>query len=101
MAAEVFRVGTLVFHRRYRYRGVVVGCDPCCLAEEDWYRGNRTQPSRQQPWYHVVVDGSAHTTYVAAENLEEDVSDEPVQNPLVEKFFALFHRGRYYRTSFN
>jgi heat shock protein HspQ len=99
--AQGMRVGTLVQHRRYRYRGVVVGGDPCCLAEEDWYQGNSTQPSRQQPWYHVLVHGSADTTYVAAENLEEDTASEPVNNPLVKKFFAGFHQGRYYRTAFN
>ena len=98
---EVYRAGTLVFHRHYRYRGVVVGCDPCCLADEDWYQGNRTQPARQQPWYHVVVHDAAHTTYVAAENLEEDLSTEPVKNPQVQKYFVLFHCGRYHRTSFN
>ena len=27
------------------------------LAGEDWYSKNRTQPSRHQPWYRVLVEG--------------------------------------------
>ena len=29
-------VGTIIRHRRYGYRGVVYGYDPCCMASEAW-----------------------------------------------------------------
>lgn len=29
-------VGTIIRHRRYGYRGVVYGYDPCCMASESW-----------------------------------------------------------------
>ena len=31
-----FKVGDVVRHRRYHYRGVIYGWDPECKAEEDW-----------------------------------------------------------------
>ncbi|MFQ5845905.1 MAG: heat shock protein HspQ, partial [Planctomycetota bacterium] len=63
-----FEPGELVRHRRYGYRGVVAGLDPECRAGDEWYQGNLTQPDRRQPWYHVLVHGAQHTTYVAEEN---------------------------------
>ena len=48
-----FSVGQLVRHRRYGYRGVIVEVDTKCLAPDDWYGSNLTQPDRFQAWYHV------------------------------------------------
>ena len=62
---EQFAVGELVRHGRYDYRGVVVASDPACRADDDWYLANRTQPDRDQPWYHVLVHGSHQVTYAA------------------------------------
>jgi len=92
-----FAPGDLVRHRRYGYRGVVVEADPECRASESWYRSNQSQPDRGQAWYHVIVHAAAHTTYAAEENLEVDTSDEPIEHPWVELFFASFVEGRYVR----
>jgi len=94
-----FAPGELVFHRRYRYRGVVVDSDPVCQAAEDWYQSNQTQPDRDQPWYHVLVDGSAHTTYVAESNLMPDPTAEPITHPLVDEYFDGFQEGHYLRNA--
>ncbi len=85
---------------RYDYRGVIVDHDGSCQADDAWYGKNRTQPSRQQPWYHVLVDGGP-TTYVAEENLEPDPSGRPIRHPQLGAFFASFHGGRYYPESSN
>jgi len=98
---ERFQIGDVIHHRRYGYRGVIVERDPACRADEAWYQGNRTQPDRNQPWYHVIVDGAQHTTYVAEENLEPDPSGVPVRHPMVEQVFASFFRGRYYKEPLN
>ena len=71
----VFEPGQLVRHRRYGYRGVVVDRDECCRAGDDWYLKNQTQPDRDQPWYHVLVDGSSTCTYAASESLVADSSN--------------------------
>ena len=94
----LFEPGQLVRHRHYRYRGVVVACDPCCRADEAWYTANQTQPNRDQPWYHVLVHNSDHATYPAQDNLLPDTSGQPIRHPLLTTFFADFLvDGKYIR----
>lgn len=31
-----YRVGQVLRHKRYRYRGLIIGWDPCCRAGEEW-----------------------------------------------------------------
>ncbi len=88
-----FVPGQLVRHRRYGYRGVVVDFDMRCQADDDWYRSNRTQPDRDQPWYHVLADGSSAVTYAAESSLEDDVISAPVRHPVVDRFFEPFDSG--------
>ncbi len=98
LAPEVrFSVGQLVRHLRYGYRGVVVHCDPFCQASEAWYQANQTQPERNQPWYHVLVDGASTVTYAAQTSLEADDSEQPVEHPLVDPFFSEFAGEHYVR----
>lgn len=94
---RAFDIGQLVCHRRYGYRGVVVAFDLSCRASEQWYRSNRTQPDQQQPWYHVLVDQSESVTYAAQSSLEADQSQDPIEHPLVEAYFADFAKGVYQR----
>jgi heat shock protein HspQ len=95
-----FAIGEVVFHKRYRYRGVIVGVDPCCRASDQWYSSNPRQPDRLQPWYHVLVHGGRET-YVAQENLVHDWSLERVEHPEVDLRFPTFHKGRYFVQSMN
>ena len=100
-AGPRFSPGDLVAHQRYGYRGVVAGCDAECRASESWYESNKTQPDLDQPWYHVLVDGASHTTYVAQSNLEPDTLGGRVEHPLLPRFFKTFFEGRYYKESLN
>lgn len=93
----VFTPGATVRHRKYGYRGVVVDFDLRCLADDDWYRSNRSQPDKQQPWYHVLVDGGELITYAAQENLAPDDADEPVVHPLMDRFFEQTRKPPYRR----
>ena len=95
--APTFAPGALVRHRHYGYRGVVVEADRTCQAEETWYYGNRSQPGRNQPWYHVLVHESPAVTYAAEENLEADDAGEPVNHPLMPHLFDGFTEGRHHR----
>ena len=92
-----FPAGQLVRHVRYGYRGVVVEVHPHCQADDAWYRSNQTQPPRNQPWYHVLVDGGQQTTYAAETSLEADPSGRPVEHPLVDLFFSAFDGESYVR----
>lgn len=92
-----FPPGSIVAHRRYGYRGVVVAADERCMADEAWYRSNQTQPDRDQPWYHTLVDGVLHVTYAAQENLMPDPTGAPVHHPLLERYFTSYADGSYVR----
>ena len=94
---ERFQPGDLVRHRRYDYRGVVVAFDPRCEASDAWYDANRTQPTREQPWYHVLVHGSGHSTYAAEENLTAEWAPAEIHHPLLTHYFSAFVDGAYVR----
>ncbi len=83
----LFMPGTLVRHRRYGYRGVVVDFDMSCHADDEWYHANPSHPERDQPWYHVLVHGSTINTYAAQENLIADATGGQIDHPLIQHFF--------------
>ena len=91
-----FTIGDLVHHRLFSYRGVVVDVDSTFQSTEEWYETvARSRPPKNKPWYHVLVDGATHTTYVAEQNLERDSSAEPIRHPMLAHFFSKFEDGRY------
>ena len=93
-----FAVGELIHHRLFDYRGVIVDVDRDFQGTEEWYQTDaRSRPPKDKPWYHVLVHGSDHSTYVAERNLEHDDSPEPIQHPMLERFFTHFDNGRYRR----
>jgi heat shock protein HspQ len=94
-----FQLGEVVKHNRNNYRGLIVAFDNTCEAAEDWYQSNQTQPDRNQAWYHILVDGAQHVTYVAESNLELDMNRNPVVHPLLNLFFFGVDEGnnRYLR----
>lgn len=92
-----FFPGQIVRHKRYGYRGVVVDYDTTCQADKDWYQSNNTQPARNQPWYHVLVDGTSQTTYPAQMSLEAEINPEPITHPYLDLFFTDFLGNRYER----
>ena len=93
-----FSVGELVYHRLFDYRGVIVDVDRNFQGTEEWYEAvAKSRPPKNRPWYHVLVHGSVHSTYVAEQNLETDDSVEPINHPMLEYFFSGFVDGRYVR----
>lgn len=89
-AADIpnFLRGEIIQHLKYKYRGVIVEFDSTCQAPDHWYQSNQTQPDRNQPWYHVLVDGNHKVTYVAQSNLTYDSSTEPVIHGMINLFFS-------------
>ena len=95
-ATAKFSVGDIIRHCRFDYRGVIVDVDPTFQLSEEWYEQMATsRPPKDKPWYHVLVHGSAHGTYVAERNLEPDDFGEPINHPLVAHYFGEFINGRY------
>ncbi len=93
-----FSVGELVHHRLFDYRGVIVDVDRDFQATEEWYEQvAKSRPPKNRPWYHVLVHGCEHSTYVAEQNLEPDDRVEPINHPMLGEFFSKFDNGRYVR----
>jgi heat shock protein HspQ len=94
---NLYKPGQIVEHRRYGYRGVLVDVDYYCMATNEWYSSNTTQPPKCQPWYHVLVDNSDAVTYAAESSLGTDDIKEPVEHPYLQHFFERFRQGAYVR----
>jgi heat shock protein HspQ len=91
-----FSVGQLIHHRLFDYRGVIVDVDETFQGTDQWYQAvAKSRPPKDKPWYHILVDGSDHTTYVAERNLQMDDFQEPIEHPMVERFFSSFSGGKY------
>jgi len=94
--AAKFRIGQVVHHLRFGYVGVVFDIDPGFAGTEDWYEQvARSRPPKDKPWYHVLVDGAAHTTYVAERHLAPADPPRPIAHELVDHLFGGFDGERY------
>jgi hemimethylated DNA binding protein len=54
-----FSIGQVVKHKRYGYRGVLVGWDKVCSAPKEWQEAMRIdqlQDKDGQAFYHTLVD---------------------------------------------
>ncbi len=93
-----FRVGELIRHKLFDYRGVVVDVDATFTGTEEWYDTMaRSRPPKDAPWYHVLVHEAEHATYVAERNLEPDRTGEPIAHPVLDRFFGELSDGVYVR----
>jgi heat shock protein HspQ len=93
-----FSPGELIRHLTLGVRGVVVEVDDCFRGDERAYRNLAgSKPNKDQPWYHILVDGEDHITYFPEQSLETDVSGEPVIHPMITHMFHSFENGRYSR----
>ena len=97
MKQAKFSIGQCIHHRLFDYRGVIVDVDPEFLGHDEWYENvARSRPPKNEPWYHVLVHDGNSETYVAERNLVEDDTNEPVNHPLLDRFFVKFDDGNYY-----
>ncbi|WDE09146.1 heat shock protein HspQ [Thalassomonas viridans] len=91
-----FSVGDLVHHKLFDYRGVIVDVDQDFQATDEWYETvAKSRPPKDKPWYHVLVHGSASSTYVAERNLSPDIDTAPIMHPMLDHFFSKFDNGKY------
>ena len=99
-AFALWSVGQVIRHRRFQYRGVIVDVDPVFSGTDEWYDAvARSRPPKDRPWYHVLVDGEGHSTYVAERHLEADPGGGGIRHPLLSEFFDTFDAGRYRRSN--
>jgi heat shock protein HspQ len=96
IAEAEFKVGQLIRHVLFDYRGVIYDADPVFLGDDAWYQANaRSRPPKDRPWYHVLVHDAPHATYVAERNLAPDEDGESVRHPDIEIWFEGFRDGAH------
>ncbi len=90
------KIGQLVNHKLFDYRGVIFDVDATFQGSEDWYDTMaRSRPPKDAPWYHVLVHGAEHSTYVAQRNLEPDLTGQPIEHPALGVYFTGLRDGIY------
>ena len=95
-STALFEIGQIVHHRMFDYRGVVLDVDPDFQGGEEWYQQMaRSRPPKDKPWYHVLVDESEISTYVAERNLEPASDLGPISHRLLEQGLMRYENGRY------
>jgi heat shock protein HspQ len=93
-----FRIGDIIHHKRFDYLGAIFDVDPIFAGSDEWYEQMaRSRPPKDAPWYHVLVDHAAHTTYVAEQNLESADVTGPIRHELIDHYFGEFDGERYVR----
>jgi heat shock protein HspQ len=92
-----FYIGQIVEHLKAGYRGVIFSVDPEFCLSEEWYENVAlSRPARDQPWYHVLVDGAQHTTYVAQRHLMASLNTDQIEHPALGDNFREFDGNRYH-----
>jgi heat shock protein HspQ len=94
-----FKIGQVVKHRIFPFRGVVFDIDPEFNNTEEWYQSipAEVRPHKDQPFYHLFAENSEneYIAYVSEQNLLPDTSGEPVRHPQVAEVFIQDEKGSY------
>ncbi|PHR24860.1 MAG: DNA-binding protein [Hoeflea sp.] len=94
-----FRIGQIVKHRIFPFRGVIFDVDPVYANTEEWWNAipEQVRPSKDQPFYHLLAenDETEYVAYVSEQNLLIDDSDNPVRHPQLKEFFEAQVDGVY------
>ena len=94
MATRVakFRIGQIVRHRLFPFRGVIYDVDPEFNNTEEWYAAipEEIRPRKDQPFYHLYAENeqTCYEAYVSEQNLLPDAENGPVRHPKVTESFG-------------
>lgn len=94
-----FKIGQVVRHRLFPFRGVIFDVDPEFANSEEWYQAipPEVRPRKDQPFYHLLAENedTEYVAYVSEQNLLDDSSGEPVRHPQLGEFFDMTSDGNY------
>lgn len=94
-----YKIGHVVRHKRFSFRGIIFDVDPEFANSEEWYAAipEDVRPHRNQPYYHLFAENEDghYTAYVSEQNLVIDQTNEPISNPDIEAVFTLGDNGQY------
>ena len=100
-----FRIGQVVKHRIFPFRGVIFDVDPEFANTEEWYESipKDVRPRKDQPFYHLLAENAEteYIAYVSEQNLLDDESGEPVRHPQIKELFDKTPDGHYRPKSAN
>jgi len=94
-----FKIGQVVRHKLFPFRGVIFDVDPQFANTEEWWDSipEDVRPHKDQPFYHLLAENAQthYVAYVSQQNLLADETGEPVQHPEVTSYFFEFRGGEY------
>jgi heat shock protein HspQ len=94
-----FKLGEVVKHRVYAFRGVIFDIDPVFNNTDEWWLSipENVRPSKDQPFYHLFAENaeSEYIAYVSEQNLLPDTSGKPVRHPQISEVFEREEDGSY------
>ncbi len=97
--AAKFRIGQVVRHRIFPFRGVIFDVDPVFDNTEEWWLAipEDMRPRKDQPFYHLFAENAEteYVAYVSEQNLLPDDSGAPIRHPEVKEYFAGRRDGAY------
>jgi len=97
--AAKYKIGQVLRHRIFPFRGVVFDIDPVFNNTEEWYQSipAEVRPHKDQPFYHLFAENSEteYIAYVSEQNLLRDTTGEPFRHPQVSEVFVREEQGRY------
>ncbi|GFU03820.1 f-box only protein 21 [Nephila pilipes] len=99
--AVMYRIGQVVVHKEWNYRGVIVGWDEVAKAPPEWLdqmHGKDNFEWRKMPNYSILVDTrdrlSPQLTYVPQVNIEL-ITNTKIIHPLLDDHFESFDGAQY------
>src|SRR5260221_3763109 len=94
-----FKIGQVVKHRLYPFRGVIFDIDPVFNNTEEWWQAipAEIRPRKDQPFYHLFAENeeNEYIAYVSEQNLLPDTSGTPIRHPDVADTFEQDESGGY------
>ncbi|MBS0247443.1 MAG: heat shock protein HspQ [Proteobacteria bacterium] len=99
MHVAKFKIGQVVKHRLFPFRGVIFDIDPEFSNTEEWWEAipADVRPRKDQPFYHLFAENeeTEYVAYVSEQNLLPDTSGKPIRHPQVEEVFEQDENGDY------
>ena len=97
--AAKFKLGAVVRHRVFPFRGVVFDIDPEFNNTEEWWLSipEDVRPHKDQPFYHLLAENAEteYIAYVSEQNLLPDTSGQPLRHPQLTELFVQDDDGGY------
>ena len=98
MRIAKYKLGDVVKHRVFPFRGVVFDIDPVFNNTEEWWLSipAEVRPRKDQPFYHLFAE-NAETEYVAYVSEQNSIARRIGRSGAASPGFRDIHEGRQRR----